>query len=701
MTDFAYHTTEISILLKQLEYAAVYPESRMHFIKKALISYNRDVQVAGSAVIFYHEQEDPPISYMYAGTNEEEMHDWLHNRLNVSGEMIKTDMKQGPVSLEDFQTNVWPFPNQEEPIGLFMEWFPSQVVSNMSKSSLILPYLKALADVMRKEKLYFSNSRILRNQEWVELVQQKDPDGLKELLTMTQSIMGSDMVFWGDTNHKYVEITNHVGALRPGFGFQLPIGQGIGGNAASKRNIIQVDDYRNCGYRYEEVTNAVDSEDIRSGFAIPFLDAYTNPTGILYASRRKVEPFSLTQNLLLQRVRNIVDPITQKRPSKKLYTAESFQSLVTKKKKELRTLLLQARNIQEIEVWLEDLVKGNVTIVDDKGNPYNKSASLVSKPADQPMTFNLHQTDETYQGKILMWPGIALPMKDWPEAKEDIVNACQIVLEREEKQQRVQENQKASWFKDVLQDPNQEQLFYEGLRLGLPVEQGEIWYIEWDEKSSRTTQRMRSELEEVALRLFKSPLIFFESSAILLLNETKTYHTPETFRDHLLKALPVATWVVHGATYTALNELKNAFYQSEKLMKRLQDSADENYILEIDDYRLNSLLDNPSLHEYLEKFTYKMLLPVLEYDQHNDTQLTKTLALAIILEKPSLAAERLFIHTNTVHYRTRRAKEILQLDVSLPENDVALKLAAYIYLRKYHPEMLQTESEKVKQQLLK
>src|SRR5699024_5113464 len=145
-------------------------------------------------------------------------------------------------------------------------------------------------------------------------------------------------------------------------------------------------------------------------------------------------------------------------------------------------------------------------------------------------------------------------------------------------QQRVQENQKASWFKDILQAPNREQLFYEGVRLGLPVNQGELWYIEWDEKSRRTTQRIRSELEEVALRLFKSPLILLESSAILLINETNIYHTHETFRDYLLKVFHVATWVVHGATYTALNEQNNAFYQSKKMMTQLQDAEKGNYI---------------------------------------------------------------------------------------------------------------------------
>src|SRR5699024_9314605 len=149
------------------------------------------------------------------------------------------------------------------------------------------PHLKALADMMRKEKLYFTDSCVERIQEGVEAVQQKDSAALHDLLTIRQSIVRPDMVVWGDATHKHAEITDHAGALRRGFGFQLAIGQGIGGNAASRRNIIQVNDYRNCSYRYEEVTNAVDSEDIRSGFAIPFLDAHGNPTGILYASRRK------------------------------------------------------------------------------------------------------------------------------------------------------------------------------------------------------------------------------------------------------------------------------------------------------------------------------------------------------------------------------------------------------------------------------
>lgn len=688
MTGFTNHKMEITRVLQQLEYAAIYPESRQHFLYKALQHYNAQIHAAGVAVLFFHEQVNPPVSYMYAGTNEKEMHHWLPDQLNFSSEVTWERFKQAPSFLNGTRPCIWPFPNRKEAVGLLVEWTPSQFAGNVSAQSFIFPHLEAVADVMKKEQVYFSDSRILQDQSFIELVQHKDADGLNELLAVTQTMMDSEMVFWGDTNHKYIEITNHAGALSPGFGFQLPIGQGIGGNAASKRDIIQVDDYRNCSYRYEEVTNAVDSEDIRSGFAMPFLDAKANPTGILYASRRKVEPFSLSQNLLLQRMRNAVEPIAYKRPAKKLYAGESLQSFVKKKQKELRTLLLTARKIQEIEVWLEDLVKGHVFIVDEKGIPYHQANKCKVKPTEQPLTINLHQEDMNYQGKIVAWPNINLPMKEWPEAKEDIVNACQIVLERNENQFRVHENQKTSWFKEILLHPNNEQLIYEGIRLGMPVEQGEIWLVEWGENSEKLTQQVRSQLEEVALRLFKSPLVFFENTAVVLLNESKSYYTPGTFRNQLLKILPVSTWVVHGAMYNSLPELKAAVDQSRQKMQRLKATDKGQYIAETDDYRLNSLLEKPALHDNLEKFAYKTLLPILEYDKNNDTQLTQTLALAIILEKPAQTAKILYVHTNTIHYRTRRAKEILQTDLSLPEKDVALQLAAYIYLRKHHPDLL-------------
>src|SRR5699024_6159107 len=150
--------------------------------------------------------------------------------------------------------------------------------------------------------------------------------------------------------------------------------------------------------------------------------------------------------------------------------------------------------------------------------------------------------------------------------------------------------------KEVLQHPNSEQLTHEGVRLGMPVEQGEIWLVEWDKSSEKLTQQVRYQLEEVVLRMFKSPLIFLENTAVLLLNESKSYYTPGTFRNQLLKILPVSTWLVHGVMYNSLPELKAATHQSRQKMQRLKETDNGQYIAEIDKFRLYNLQEHLALY---------------------------------------------------------------------------------------------------------
>lgn len=52
-----------------------------------------------------------------------------------------------------------------------------------------------------------------------------------------------------------------------------------------------------------------------------------------------------------------------------------------------------------------------------------------------------------------------------------------------------------------------------------------------------------------------------------------------------------------------------------------------------------------------------------------------------MLGSPDEVAKRLFVHTNTVHYRVKRAKDLLPFDPETPGGEVTLKLAAYIWLR--------------------
>src|SRR5699024_11343651 len=96
------------------------------------------------------------------------------------------------------------------------------------------------------------------------------------------------------------------------FGFELPIGHGIGGQVAQHQNLIQVSDYRNCAYRYNEVSSAVDGEDVRSVLALPIKDHEAHTSGVLYVSNRHIKPFSLDTKLMLICLVHVIETLSIK-----------------------------------------------------------------------------------------------------------------------------------------------------------------------------------------------------------------------------------------------------------------------------------------------------------------------------------------------------------------------------------------------------
>src|SRR5699024_11798169 len=110
----------------------------------------------------------------------------------------------------------------------------------------------------------------------------KNADGLSEILFTTKMVSQSDFVFWGDANSSLVEVSSHLGSLDSQFGFELPIGHRIGGQVDQHQNLIQVSDYRNCDYRYNEVMSAVDGEDVRCVLAFLVKDHVVYRVDVLY-----------------------------------------------------------------------------------------------------------------------------------------------------------------------------------------------------------------------------------------------------------------------------------------------------------------------------------------------------------------------------------------------------------------------------------
>lgn len=147
--------------------------------------------------------------------------------------------------------------------------------------------------------------------------------------------------------------------------------------------------------------------------------------------------------------------------------------------------------------------------------------------------------------------------------------------------------------------------YYNGLRLGLPVDGGEIWMVAWNVNDLDEIRRARQRLEVTALKSTKSPLVFLKDRAVLFIGTHSTPSPPDVFRDELLKSLPVPTWIVHGAQYASFPELQTVLKQTTEMIEQAKKADHEPYVLDVKGYGIDSLLSKPNVSDDLITFAYK------------------------------------------------------------------------------------------------
>lgn len=128
-------------------------------------------------------------------------------------------------------------------------------------------------------------------------------------------------------------------------------------------------------------------------------------------------------------------------------------------------------------------------------------------------------------------------------------------------------------------------------------------------------------------------------------------------------------------------EIAESFQEASYIIDFLATTGKKNTIYYYNDLGILRLLWNVKKDE-LRKFTKDYLAKLIEYDKGNSTDWLDTLG--IYLEEGGSikkASERLFIHPNTMSYRIKRIREIL--DIDLQDKDVQLNLSAAYKICKY------------------
>ncbi len=681
-----------------LKFAAFLPHRRGEMLARALQEFLTCLPAVGTALIWPCQDRKVPWKVYYVGMRQESMYRWLSARLDLS-----LDTTLGVLQHDLSNLSEMPFPQiqclQPSPTflaGLWITWttlspLPAAAVECLER---VRRTLEAVLQVEDSEEHYFSRNSPLHDQTLIQALGHGEADALSVFLGLTRVVGNAEFTFWGRAYRDVIVVTQHLGAQQDQFGFELQRGRGVGGRIATYgTSIVLVDDYRNSPYRDPSVTDTVDSEHIRSAIALPVrsttgtaLDAEV--AAILYVTRRIVAPFSLAERLLIQRLARTLEPLPlAKRPSVFLSPGLSSPS---EWKANWYDLVLHATRIENLENWTGQFIRGTVIVTNNEGYPYVQTRATqleqlrvsLSNPTDAVQVLSLNAPGVSLPGQIYLRGSIPLPPADWPDFFTDLVMACNLVIGRMEKAHDQLAHQRERWLHALLQEKALQQIHQDGYRLSLPIEQGQIWVIAWPAHMLPANQLARRRLlaESVVLDLLKNPLLFFDEDIGVILLSEHIQQQPSRLRDALLKLYaPHPLWIVYGAHYHSLHELKPALTRTIALAQKARREASREYLLDAQTPDLESLLENPRLIGDLRDFAARLLAPLIEHDTTKGTHLTTTFVLAQTLGSVQAVADLLEVHVNTIRYRLHKGEDLLGIEHASPKERVAWALAAFTW----------------------
>lgn len=680
-----------------VERAALDPGRRPAALRAALEVLLGEIPAAGAALIHASGDGIKPWAAVYAGSRKREMGRWISARIEDSLETTahalagRAPCSAGRPLVSTLGTR------SSGPGGLWVLWPRDGADLEDYRVTLegFRAALEEFVEVEHREALYFREGTKGLDADLAKALRDGDEGALPALLTFGRMVGDADFAYWGVVHDDVVDVEWHQGAMDSGFGFELPLGQGVGGRAFAVGEILDIPDYRNCQYRYPGVSDVTDREGVRSTLAIPVRSDYPGTGAVLYAARRSVEPFTPAQRILLSRLARSIEPAPVLLPSSRWFFATGAGGLKSARS-ELRGILLRSHEPQDVEKWLERLARGTAILTDAGGRPYvlANAERLERLRAMQggtdgkrgPRVVPLGDGEslgDPGRGHLNLWPSVDLPLEEWPDLLEDAAAVSNVVIDRREHAHDRLNKQRAYWLGEVKGGGSAAHLRREGNRLGLAVDRGEVWAFAWRPDGTTPTEQARPKMvsEDAVLDLLGSPPIFVdENVGVVLLEEARG--RPSEVRDGLLRHLaPSPLWLVHGAVYDSFEALPGALSRAMDAVERMRREEDERYVVEIGDHGLDGLLENPKLRDELAAFAGNLLDPLLAYDAETGSCLTETFCLALTSGSAGEAAKDLFVHENTVRYRLRRAGEILGKDLSSPKERTALILAAFVWLR--------------------
>ena len=171
------------------------------------------------------------------------------------------------------------------------------------------------------------------------------------------------------------------------------------------------------------------------------------------------------------------------------------------------------------------------------------------------------------------------------------------------------------------------------------------------------------------------PISYLQNNSVILLliNEKGRYANlnilSEIIRESCKNNFPDnSVSIAMGNVYTEFSQIKKSYLEAEKALKviKAEGKSDETvYYSNIGAYKLITEIENSSL---LKEYYYDTLGKLEQYDLQNHTDFTAVLN-AFLQENGSYiqAAQRLYMHRNTLMYKINKIQELIKMDLSDPK----------------------------------
>ena len=132
--------------------------------------------------------------------------------------------------------------------------------------------------------------------------------------------------------------------------------------------------------------------------------------------------------------------------------------------------------------------------------------------------------------------------------------------------------------------------------------------------------------------------------------------------------------------FDSLNELPRAFSEADFALQIGRKMAPKKSLYLYDDYLLYHLLDSIKDTHAISLIYSEVISVLSDYDRQNNTELLSTLLSLCQNNFNALqAADKMYLHRNSLYKRIDRISSILDMDLDLPDNLIVLHLAAKLH----------------------